>query len=78
MIKRIVDASPLLRGEAKVSTDRITFASTGATVRALNPLHLPRQPVELSILKKPAGAQRACCSYRDDRMKGEITSLVAT
>jgi hypothetical protein len=60
VIKRIVDASPLLRGEAKVSTDRITFASTGATVRALNPLHLPRRPVELSILKKPAGAQRAC------------------
>ena len=35
MIRRIVEASPLLRGEAKISTDRITFAATGATIRVL-------------------------------------------
>src|SRR5262245_45879062 len=35
MCRRIVEASPLLRGEAKVGTDRITFTSTGATIRAL-------------------------------------------
>src|SRR5262249_46884147 len=35
MIRRIVEASPFLRRDAKVTGDRITFASTGATVRAL-------------------------------------------
>jgi terminase large subunit-like protein len=35
MIRRIVEASPLLRGEAKISADRITFAATGATIRVL-------------------------------------------
>ena len=35
MIRRVVEASPLLRGEAKAGMDRITFASTGATIRAL-------------------------------------------
>jgi Phage Terminase len=32
---RIVEASPLLRREAKVSADRITFFATGATIQAL-------------------------------------------
>jgi terminase large subunit-like protein len=35
MIRRTVETSPLLRGEAKISTDRITFAATGATIRVL-------------------------------------------
>jgi hypothetical protein len=35
MIRRIVEASPLLRRASKISSDRITFAATGATVRAL-------------------------------------------
>jgi hypothetical protein len=34
MVRRIVEDTPLLRREAKISTDRITFRSTGATVRA--------------------------------------------
>jgi hypothetical protein len=33
-IRRIVEASPLLRREAKITTDRVTF-STGATITAL-------------------------------------------
>src|SRR5262249_1015745 len=35
MCRRIVEASPLLRGEAKVGMDRITFTSSGSTIRAL-------------------------------------------
>jgi phage terminase large subunit-like protein len=35
MIRRIVEASPLLRGEAKVTADRITFHATSATITAL-------------------------------------------
>jgi phage terminase large subunit-like protein len=34
-IRRIVEASPLLRPEAKITSDRITFAATGATITAL-------------------------------------------
>jgi Terminase large subunit, ATPase domain len=33
--KRIVEASPLLRGECKVTADRITFVATGAVIAAL-------------------------------------------
>jgi len=35
MVRRIVEATPLLRRGTKITGDRITFASTGATVRAL-------------------------------------------
>jgi phage terminase large subunit-like protein len=34
-IKRIIEASPLLRPEAKITADRITFPATGATITAL-------------------------------------------
>jgi hypothetical protein len=33
--RRIVEASPLLRGEAKIGSDRITFPTIGATIRVL-------------------------------------------
>ena len=33
--RRIVEASPLLRRETKVTADRITFTATGATIRTL-------------------------------------------
>jgi phage terminase large subunit-like protein len=33
--KRIIEASPLLRGECKVTTDRISFVATGAVITAL-------------------------------------------
>ena len=32
---RIVEASPLLRGEARIGADKITFPATGATITAL-------------------------------------------
>jgi len=35
MIRRIVEVSPLLRAEAKVTADRISFAATGATITVL-------------------------------------------
>ena len=35
MIRRIVEASPLLAAEAKVTADKITFVTTGATITAL-------------------------------------------
>jgi hypothetical protein len=35
MVRRIVEASPLLQREAKISSDRIVFPATGATVTAL-------------------------------------------
>ena len=35
MIKRIVEASPLLRGIAKLTTDRVTFPALGATIIAI-------------------------------------------
>ena len=34
-IRRIIKASPLLRGETKVTQDRITFLTTGATIQAM-------------------------------------------
>jgi len=34
-ISRIIEASPMLRGSAKLTADKITFASTGATIMAL-------------------------------------------
>jgi phage terminase large subunit-like protein len=34
-VARIIEASPLLRGIAKVTSDRIEFRSTGATIAAL-------------------------------------------
>jgi hypothetical protein len=35
MIRRIVDASPLLNGAHRITADRITFPATGAVIRAL-------------------------------------------
>ena len=35
MCRRIVEATPLLRRDAKIGADRITFRGTGATIRAL-------------------------------------------
>jgi hypothetical protein len=35
MIKRIVECSPLLRSEAKISAERITFPALGSTITAL-------------------------------------------
>src|SRR5262249_17441890 len=34
-VRRIVEASPLLKPQAMISIDRIVFAATGATIRAL-------------------------------------------
>jgi Terminase large subunit, ATPase domain len=34
-VRRIVEASPLLRSAARVTANRITFAATGATIQAL-------------------------------------------
>jgi phage terminase large subunit-like protein len=34
-VRRIIAASPLLRGEAKITQDKITFTATGATIQAL-------------------------------------------
>ena len=35
MIRRIVEVSPLLRGEAKITADRITFPALDATITAI-------------------------------------------
>jgi phage terminase large subunit-like protein len=35
MIKRIVESSPLLQSESRVTANRITFTTTGATIQAL-------------------------------------------
>jgi phage terminase large subunit-like protein len=34
-VRRIVEASPLLQNEARITADRITFPATGATITAL-------------------------------------------
>jgi hypothetical protein len=35
VVRRIIEASPLLRNEARITADRITFPATGATITAL-------------------------------------------
>lgn len=35
MIRRIIEASPLLKSEAKIGADKITFPGTGATITAI-------------------------------------------
>ena len=44
MCRRIVDASPLLRNEARITANRITFDDTGATIKHLHPT-MPPLPV---------------------------------
>ena len=34
MVRRIVEASPLLRREVNITIDRITFGATGATIHS--------------------------------------------
>ncbi len=35
MVRRIVEASPLLRSEANITANKISFPATGATIQAL-------------------------------------------
>ena len=35
IVKRIIEASPLLRGIAKLTADRVTFPALGATIIAI-------------------------------------------
>ena len=35
IVKRIVEASPLLRGAAKITADKVTFPALGATIMAI-------------------------------------------
>ena len=35
IVKRIVEASPLLRGAAKLTADKVTFPALGATIIAI-------------------------------------------
>ena len=35
IVKRIIEASPLLRGVAKITADKVTFPALGATIMAI-------------------------------------------
>jgi hypothetical protein len=62
-IRRIVERSPLLRSEAKVTADRITFPAIGATISAIAADPAPRAVCRQSISDSWLGNLRECLAH---------------